>query len=48
MIFKFQWIEGQIHKFWKYEDFPSFEMIPSDEAERVAEIAENTGVSKFL
>jgi len=30
------------------ERCPSFEMIPSDEAEKVSEVIENTGDSKFL
>jgi len=30
------------------KDVPSFEMLPSDEAEKVAEVVENTGASKFL
>jgi len=29
------------------KDVPSFDMIPSDEAEKVAEIVKNTGASKF-
>lgn len=39
----------QEHRFWEeMKDVPSFEMIPSDEAEKVAEIVENTGASRFL
>lgn len=39
----------QEHKFWKeMKDVPSFEMIPSNEAEKVAEIVEKTGASTFL
>lgn len=37
------------HKFWKeMKDVPSFEMISSDEVEKVAEVVERTGATKFL
>lgn len=37
------------HKFWKeMKNVPSFEMIPSDEAEKVAEVVEETGATRFL
>ncbi|MDR6489944.1 hypothetical protein J2799_004494 [Chryseobacterium vietnamense] len=37
------------HKFWEeMKNVPSFEMIPSDEAEKVAEVVEETGATKFL
>jgi len=37
------------HRFWEeMKDVPSFEMIPSDEAEKVAEVVENTGATVFL
>ena len=37
------------HKFWEeMKNVPSFKMIPSDEAEKVAEVVEETGATKFL
>lgn len=37
------------HKFWQeMRNVPSFEMIPSDEAEKVAEVVEKTGATRFL
>lgn len=39
----------QEHKFWEeMKDVPSFEMIASDEVEKVAEVVENTGAKTFL
>ena len=39
----------QEHRFWQeMKDVPSFEMIPSDETEKVAEVVENTGATRFL
>lgn len=37
------------HKFWEeMKDVPSFEMISSDEVEKIAEVVESTGATKFL
>jgi len=37
------------HRFWEeMREVPSFEMISSDETEKVAELVEETGASKFL
>lgn len=39
----------QEHRFWQeMKDVPSFEMIPSDETEKVAAVVENTGATRFL